>query len=84
MLLVMRNMSVLFGMCLQGFQGWNLGVVLREFERIIFRSLYLYLWYNHATSISNGWVGGFRLCGLVSARWYWSHNYLSLVSGLAW
>ena len=44
--------------------------------------LYLYLWYNHATSVSNGWMGGSRLCGLFSAEWYWSHNQFSLVFGM--
>ena len=44
--------------------------------------LYLYLWYSHATSVSNGWVGGSRLCGLFSAKWYWSHSHFSLVSGM--
>ena len=29
--------------------------------------LYLYLWYNHATSVSNGCVGGSRFCGLFNA-----------------
>ena len=59
---------------------WNMFV---KFSRMAFGSvyceslrgsflgvLYLYLWYNDANSVSNGYVGGFRLCGLFSAKWY--------------
>ena len=47
-----------------------------------FRVLYLYLWYNHATSVANGWVGGSRLCDIFIAKYYWSPNHFSLVLGM--
>ena len=53
--------------CCESLRGSFLGV------------LYLYLWYNHATSVSNGWVGGSRLCDIFIAKWYWSHNHFSLI-----
>ena len=43
-------------------------------------NLYLYRWYNHTTSFSNDCVGGSRMCGLLSAFWYCSHNHFSLCS----
>ena len=55
-------------------------VYCASFRRSFLRVLYLYLWYNHVTSVSNGWVGGSRLCGLFSAKWYCSHSHFSLVS----
>ena len=33
---------------------------------LFFGILYLYLWYNHTISISNGCVGGVNPCGLFS------------------
>lgn len=29
--------------------------------------LCLYVWYSHATSVSNGWVGGSRLCFVLNS-----------------
>ena len=43
--------------------------------------LYLYLC-NQATSVSNGWMGGSKLCGLFKAKWYYSHSHFSLVLGM--
>ena len=71
---------------------WN---VFIKFSRMVFGSvycesfrgsflgiLYLYRWYNHATSVSNGWMGGSRLCDIFFAKWYWSYNHFSLVLGM--
>ena len=57
-------------------------VYCENFRGSFLRVLYLYLWYSHATFISNGWVGGSRLCGLFSAKWYWSHSHFSLSLGV--
>ena len=43
---------------------------------------YLYLWYNHTISASNGCVGGSSPCEVFFARWYCFHNQCSLVLGM--
>ena len=83
MLLAMKNTSGLFGNGFMKFSIMVVGSVYCESLRESFLGvLYLYLWYNHATYVSNGWVGGSRLCGLCSVEWYWSHNHFSLVFGM--
>ena len=42
--------------------------------------LYLYRWYNHATSCSKDSMGGSKLCDRCKALWYCSHNHWSLCS----
>ena len=56
MLLVRKSVSVQFRMAF--------GSVYWESVRGSFFSiLYLYRWYNHATSFLNGCMGGSKLCG---------------------
>ena len=43
-----------------------------------FGILYLYLWYNHTISVSNGCVAGISLCGLFSNCIYCFQSHLSL------
>jgi hypothetical protein len=43
---------------------------------------YLYLWYSQTISVSNDWVGGSRLCGVLLARWYYFHNHSNLFFGM--
>ena len=45
-------------------------VYCKSLRELFLGVLYLYRWYSHVTSISNRWVGGSRLCGLFSAKWY--------------
>ena len=42
--------------------------------------LYLYLLYSHATSFSNDYMGGSKLCGLFNTFLYCCHNHCSLCS----
>jgi hypothetical protein len=43
-------------------------VYCANFRGLFLGVLYIYLWYRHATSVSNGCVGGSRLCGLFSVE----------------
>ena len=43
---------------------------------------YLYLWYRHTISVSNGCVGGSNPCGVFCANWYCFHSQFSLVLGI--
>lgn len=53
----------------------SLGVSLFEF-------LYLYLWYNHITYVSNVCVWGTRPCVLWIELWYCVHNHDNRVVGI--
>jgi hypothetical protein len=55
------------------------GSVYNEsFKGSLLGVLYLYFLYNHVIFVSNDCMGGSRLCGLFSAKWYCSHNHFSL------
>ena len=59
---------VIWNVCMR-FSKMVFGYVYCESLRGSFLGvLYFYLWYNQATSVSNGWVGGSRLCVMFSAR----------------
>lgn len=56
--------------------------VLQKFEGVVSRIFVLYFWYNHTTSISNGWVGGLGLWGWFRTEWFCFHSYSNLVAGM--
>ena len=43
---------------------------------------YLYLWYSHTISVSNGCVGGSRPCGVFFVSWYCFYSQCNLVLGM--
>ena len=47
-----------------------------------FDILYLYFWYNHTISVSNGCVGGINPCGLFCDYVYCFQSHLSLFIGM--
>ena len=47
-----------------------------------FGILYLYLWYNHTISVSNGCVGGISPCDLFRDCVYCFQSHLSLSKGM--
>ena len=53
-----------------------------NFRGSFFRIRYLYLWYNHTISVSNGCVGGSSPCGVFFASWYYFHSQCYLVLGM--
>ena len=57
-----------------------LGSVYYESLRALLGFMYLYLWYNHATFVSNVCMRGSRSCGLFNASGYCSHSHCSLCS----
>jgi hypothetical protein len=50
-----------------------------SFRGLFFGIRYLYLWYNHTISVSNGCVGGSSPCGMCLASWYCFHSQCNLV-----
>ena len=49
---------------------------------LFFDILYLYLWYNHTISVSNGCIGGINPCGIYSDCVYCFQSHLSLSIGM--
>lgn len=54
------------------------GEILR---RSFLGSLYLNLWYSHASFVSYDWVGGSRLCGLVQSGVV-VHSHCTFILGM--
>ena len=71
---VIWNVSM---MCLRMTFG---SVYWESLRRSFLGILYLYRWYNHATSCSKDWMGGSKLRDRCKALWYCSHNHWSLCS----
>ena len=51
-------------------------------SRLFFGILYLYLWYNHTISVSNGCIRGISSCGLFSDYVHCFQSHLSLSIGM--
>ena len=68
---VICNMFMIFSRMASG------SVYCASFRGSLLGVLYLYLWFNHAIFVL------IRLCGLFSAKWYWSRNHFnSYASGM--
>ena len=64
---------------------FNIGVgnvYWASFKGSFFGIRYLYLWYSHTISVSNGCGGGFNPCGVFYASWYCFQSHCSLVLGM--
>ena len=53
-----------------------------SFRGSFFGIRYLYLWYNHIISVSNGCVGGSSLCGVFFVSWYCFQSKCNLDLGI--